>query len=139
MLTVDFGRLKIVPGTRVLDAGCGGGRHAFEALRRGADVVATDLDGAALGDVARTAEAMALAGEVAGGGRLRTVVADVRDLPFEVGEFDVIIAAEVLEHIPDDRAAITELCRVLRPGGLLAVTVPRWWPEPKTTRRPGTD
>jgi SAM-dependent methyltransferase len=129
VLTVDFGRLELGRGTRVLDAGCGGGRHAFEALRRGADVVATDLDGTALVQVERTAEAMALAGEVPSGGRIRTVVADVRDLPFEVGEFDVIIAAEVLEHIPDDGAAIAELCRVLRPGGLLAVTVPRWWPE----------
>jgi SAM-dependent methyltransferase len=92
-------------------------------------VVATDLDSAALDEVGRMARAMGLAGEVAVGGRLRTVVADVRDLPFEVGEFDVIIAAEVLEHIHDDGAAIAELCRVLRPGGLLVVTVPRWWPE----------
>jgi SAM-dependent methyltransferase len=129
VLTVDFGRLELGRGTRVLDAGCGGGRHAFEALRRGADVVAIDLDGAALGDVERMAEAMARAGEVARGGHLRTIVADVRDLPFEAGEFDVIIAAEVLEHIHDDGAAIAELYRVLRPGGLLAVTVPRWWPE----------
>ena len=43
--------------------------------------------------------------------------------------FDRVIAAEVLEHIPDDRGALVELARVLRPGGTLAVTVPRWWPE----------
>jgi SAM-dependent methyltransferase len=69
------------------------------------------------------------AGEVPAGGRLRSVVADARHLPFADGEFDVVIAAEVLEHIHDDRAAIAELGRVLRPGGVLAVTVPRWWPE----------
>jgi SAM-dependent methyltransferase len=40
-----------------------------------------------------------------------------------------VIAAEVLEHIPDDSSAIRELARVLRPGGLMAVTVPRYGPE----------
>jgi SAM-dependent methyltransferase len=129
VLTVDFGRLQIGPGTRVLDIGCGNGRHSYEALRQGADVVATDLDGVALAEVARMADAMVLEGEVAAGGSLRTVLADARRLPFEDAEFDVAIAAEVLEHIRDDAAAMAELCRVIRPGGLLVVTVPRWWPE----------
>ena len=45
MLTVDFDRLGLRRGDRVLDLGCGAGRHAFEMLRRGADVVAFDQDG----------------------------------------------------------------------------------------------
>jgi SAM-dependent methyltransferase len=129
VLTVDFSRLQLGAGMRVLDIGCGNGRHAFEALRRGADVVATDLDAACLAEVEEMAEAMRLAGEVPAHASLRCVRADARDLPFETAEFDVVIAAEILEHIPDDGAAIAELHRVLRPGGLLAVTVPRWWPE----------
>ncbi|MDQ2959907.1 MAG: class I SAM-dependent methyltransferase [Candidatus Dormibacteraeota bacterium] len=129
MLTVDFTRLALSSGTRVLDIGCGNGRHAFEALRHGAEVVAIDLDSAALAEVERMAGAMSAAGEVAVGGSLRTVVADALHLPFDDDGFDVVIAAEVLEHITEDGAAMTELCRVLRPGGRLAVTVPRWWPE----------
>jgi SAM-dependent methyltransferase len=43
--------------------------------------------------------------------------------------FDRIVASEVLEHIPDDAGAIAELGRVLRPGGMLAATVPSWVPE----------
>ena len=129
MLTVDFARLRLAPGTRVLDIGCGNGRHAYEALRRGAAVIATDLDETALADVEAMAEAMKLEGEVAAGGSLRTVRADARSLPFGNAQFDVVIAAEVLEHIPEDASAIGELFRVLRPGGLIAVTVPRWWPE----------
>ncbi|MBJ7608079.1 MAG: class I SAM-dependent methyltransferase [Candidatus Dormibacteraeota bacterium] len=129
MLTVDFARLRLQAGARVLDIGCGNGRHAFEALRRGAQVVATDLDDAALVEVERMAAAMALACEVPAGAGLRTVRADARHLPFDEAEFDVVIAAEVLEHIDEDAVAIAELCRVLRPGGMLAVTVPRWWPE----------
>ena len=45
------------------------------------------------------------------------------------GEFDRIVAAEILEHVPADIQALAELVRVLRPGGTIAVTVPRWFPE----------
>ena len=44
MLTVDFDRLDLRPGQRLLDLGCGGGRHSYEAMRRGATVVALDAD-----------------------------------------------------------------------------------------------
>ncbi len=57
------------------------------------------------------------------------VRANAHHLPFPDGFFDLVIASEILEHIPDDRTAIAEAVRVLRPGGRLAVTVPRWWPE----------
>ena len=50
-------------------------------------------------------------------------------MPFADEEFDRVVASEVLEHIPDDETAIAELVRVLRPGGTIAVTVPRWLPE----------
>lgn len=45
------------------------------------------------------------------------VVADVTDLPFEDGRFDLVICNHVLEHVPDDAAAMSEMLRVLRPGG----------------------
>ena len=57
------------------------------------------------------------------------VQGDALSLPFEDGTFDRVIASEVLEHIPDDSAAMRELARVLRPGGAMAVTVPRCGPE----------
>jgi SAM-dependent methyltransferase len=129
MLTVDYDRLGLAPGDRLLDLGCGAGRHAFEALRRGARVVAFDRDEAELKDVAATAAAMDEAGEVPPPGRSATAGGDATRLPFPDGSFDRIIAAEVLEHIPDDEAAIGELSRVLRPGGSLAVTVPGWLAE----------
>ena len=57
------------------------------------------------------------------------VQGDALHLPFPDGTFDRVIASEVLEHIPDDVAAMQELARVLRPGGSMAVTVPRCGPE----------
>lgn len=128
MLTVDFDRLGLRPGDHVLDLGCGAGRHAFEMYRRGADVTAFDQDGDELRGVAEMFGAMELEGEGAAGGA-RTVEGDALDLPFDDGGFDRVVAAEVLEHIPDDTRAIAELVRVLRPGGTMAVTVPRYWPE----------
>ena len=128
MDTVDYRRLGVAPGELVLDLGCGLGRHAFGALRRGADVVAGDLGRAELAEVRSMVAAMRAAGEFSGG-TVECAVADARCLPFADGAFERIIAAEVLEHITDDGAALAELARVLRPGGVLAVTVPSWLPE----------
>ena len=129
MLTVDFDRLGVGPGSTVIDVGCGAGRHSFEAYRRGADVIAFDQDEPELANVAVMFEAMAQAGEAPGTGRAQTVVGDALALPYPDGAFDCVIASEILEHVPADDAAIAELVRVLKPGGVLAVTVPRWLPE----------
>ena len=129
MLTVDFGRLGLRPADRVLDLGCGAGRHAFECLRRGAVVVALDADPLELKGVCGLMAAMAEAGEVPPGGAGAGVRGDALKLPFPDGVFDKVICAEVLEHLPDDAGAMAELARVLRPGGLLAVSVPRYGPE----------
>lgn len=129
MLTVDFDRLPITPGERVLDLGCGFGRHAFEAFRRGADVVAVDRSADEVGEVTKMFGAMVATGEAAPTQLAHAVRADLTALPFPDGSFDTVIASEVLEHIPDDAAAIGEIARVVRPGGRVAVTVPRWWPE----------
>ncbi len=129
MLTVDFGRLPVGPGTRVLDLGCGAGRHAFESLRRGAHVVALDTDLAELKSVGAMVAAMDEAGEVPPEGQATCADGDATRMPFPDGSFDVVIAAEVLEHIPADQAALREISRVLAPGGVAAVTVPAWLPE----------
>ena len=129
MLTVDFDRLGVRPGDRLLDMGAGGGRHAFEAYRRGADVVAFDQDADEMAKVREWFGAMKEAGEVPEGAEADAKEGDALAMPFADGEFDRVIAAEVLEHIPADIQAIEELVRVLRPGGTLAVSVPRWFPE----------
>jgi SAM-dependent methyltransferase len=129
VLTVDFDRLGLRPGERVLDMGCGAGRHAFEMYRRGADVIAFDQDADELSGVRDLFVAMAEEGEVPAGAEADVKEGDALSLPFADGEFDRIVAAEVLEHIPADIQAIQELVRVLRPGGTIALTVPRWLPE----------
>jgi SAM-dependent methyltransferase len=129
MLTVDFDRLGLVNGERLLDLGSGGGRHAFEAMRRGARVTALDYSAADLKDVAAVAGAMLDGGEATYDQWAGVVNADALDLPFPSGSFDRVIVSEVLEHVWDDERALAEISRVLRPGGRIAATVPTRWPE----------
>jgi len=129
MLTVDFDRLRVGRGTRFIDVGAGAGRHSYEALRRGAHVTAFDLDEVELKGVENMFGAMALEGEVPPGGSGQVKVGNILEMPYEDGSFDVVLASEILEHVPEDVQAISELERILAPGGVLAVTVPRWLPE----------
>ncbi|MDE3064422.1 MAG: class I SAM-dependent methyltransferase [Acidobacteriota bacterium] len=130
MLTADYATLGLGDGDTVLDLGCGFGRHAFEAARRGAHVVALDAGRDEVEGVVATFVAMAQAGELDEvAARAAAVQGDALHLPFGDGAFDRVICSEVLEHIPDDVGAMAELARVLRPGGTMAVTVPRGVPE----------
>jgi SAM-dependent methyltransferase len=127
MLTVELERLALVPGASVLDLGCGGGRHAYACMRAGATVVALDADGDEVSEVAAMMAALEEDGGVSTGNAV--VRGDALRLPFADGTFDRVICAEILEHIADDRAAMAEVARVVRPGGVVAVTVPRYSPE----------
>lgn len=129
MLTVDFDRLGVARDDRVLDMGAGAGRHAFEALRRGATIVAFDYSLEELQQCMGTYYAMHANDEIPESGVGTAVRGNALALPFPDGSFERIIASEVLEHIDDDAQAIAELYRVLAPGGTIAVTVPSWLPE----------
>ena len=111
MLTVDYDRLDLRPGMTVLDLGCGEGRHAFEAYRRGARVVAVDRGVSEVGTTKRWLGAIAEAGEAPPGAAYEVVRADLLALPFPDGSVDRVIAAEVLEHISDDATAMAEITR----------------------------
>jgi len=129
MLTVDYSRLGLRAGERLLDLGCGFGRHSYEALKRHGEVVACDLARAEVERVRDLAHLLASEGEVPSGLLATVLQADAVSLPFADECFDKVIASEVLEHIPDDSAAFAELTRVLKPGGRLAVTIPSWLAE----------
>ena len=130
MLTADYDLLGLETGDRILDLGCGFGRHAYEAARRGAHVVALDAGVEEVDGVLGTFAAMVEAGELSEyDTRVAVIQGDALHLPFSDGTFDRVICSEVLEHIPDDVAAMAELSRVLKPGGTMAITVPRFGPE----------
>lgn len=108
----DF--LRIGPDDRVLDMGCGRGFYLkfTRELYPAADVIGVELDRPLLTTARRQVPAA------------RVVNGNVYALPFADGAFTRIAFTEVIEHIPDDRAALRELGRVLAPGGRLAITTP---------------
>jgi len=129
MITVDFSRLTIEPGFKILDIGCGSGRHTCAAYRfRQVVAVGADLK---FDDLTEAGERLKLHDRLGehGGGIWGLAAADVTCLPFKDDGFDLVICSEVLEHIKDYLQAIREIVRVLKPGRSLVVSVPRFWPE----------
>ncbi len=129
MLTVNYDLLGLRAGERLLDLGCGFGRHSYEALKRGADVLSCDLACEEVQQVRNLMRMLVAEGEVDASAMTAAVQADAVRLPFADSAFDKVVASEVLEHVHDDTTAFAELARVLRPGGRLAVTVPAWLSE----------
>jgi SAM-dependent methyltransferase len=120
LLTVDLERLDIQPGHRLLDAGCGEGRHCFGSLYRGANVIGLDLDFESMREPSKNLRERG--GEH---GRLGAMLqGDAFHLPFADATFDRIICSEVMEHVHDYRGAIRELHRVAKPGAKVAITIP---------------
>jgi SAM-dependent methyltransferase len=103
----------VAPGERVLDLGCGAGRFVAALGDAGAEPVGVELAEAALERARRNVP----------GADLRLVAPD-GSLPLGHGEVDVVWCSEVLEHVPDTIAFLTEVRRVLARGGRLLVTVP---------------
>ncbi|HET7516276.1 MAG TPA: bifunctional 2-polyprenyl-6-hydroxyphenol methylase/3-demethylubiquinol 3-O-methyltransferase UbiG [Actinomycetes bacterium] len=100
--------LGALDGRLVLDAGCGGGLVARELAAAGAEVVGVDRSLGSLGVARRAAN---------GSGSFNPAQGRLERLPFADGSFDTVVAADVLEHLPDLPAAVNELARVLAPGG----------------------
>ncbi len=129
MLTVDFDLLDVKPGDIVLDAGCGEGRHSFEFIARGADVLSMDMD---MESLRKTRYVLAEINENKPGyqdGSYQVHIGDALRLPFRDETFDRIICSEVMEHVDDDNLACNELSRVLKKGGKIAITVPTFISE----------
>jgi 2-polyprenyl-6-hydroxyphenyl methylase/3-demethylubiquinone-9 3-methyltransferase len=95
------------PGAVLVDAGCGGGLLAPHVAGKGYRHVGVDLRRAGL--------------EQAATRQVYPVTADVAAIPLADGSADVVVAGEILEHVPELGAVVGELCRVLRPGGLLVL------------------
>jgi SAM-dependent methyltransferase len=126
--TVDFNQFRLSPGDKVLDLGCGEGRHAITAyLKEGVDVYALDLS---MNDLRTAQTRFGEFEDSADESRTVTFVCSSGlALPFADASFDKVVCAEVLEHIPDYQSVLKEINRVLKPGGQFAVSVPRFGPE----------
>ena len=129
MITVDFDKLTVREGYRILDIGCGPGRHTCAASRlKDVLVIGSDVSFDEAVQAGKRLDEQETLG-LNGGGSFATLAADITTLPFPDHFFHLVICSEVLEHIPDQEKAVQEVIRVLKPGGNLVVSVPRYLPE----------
>ncbi|MBF0449313.1 MAG: methyltransferase domain-containing protein [Candidatus Magnetomorum sp.] len=128
MITVSFQKIALHPGDRVLDIGCGAGRHVCACTRK-KDVQVWGVDRCEK-DLLKARENLNF--ERCYGvshGIWQLLSGDIKHLPFPDEFFDLVICSEVLEHIHDDHIAMKEIIRVLKKNKHLVVSVPRYTPE----------
>ena len=129
MQTIKLACLDLAADHRLLDLGCGEGRHCHAAYHDAkCHVIGLDLG---LDDVRKTREGFAAAPVLspAENQRFDVMVGNALSLPFSNNSMNRLICSEVLEHIPDYMRVIDEIHRVVEPGGVIGVSVPRHWPE----------
>ncbi len=130
MQTVEFDQFPLMPGDRVLDLGCGEGRHVIATyVAQEVDAVGVDLSHTDLVAAQSKFDDFIDLEATQGERSFVLAAANALQLPFADASFDKVICSEVLEHIPDYRGALAEIRRVLKPGGLFCASVPRRWPE----------
>jgi ubiquinone/menaquinone biosynthesis C-methylase UbiE len=113
-----FEHLDLSKTDIVLDAGCGSGTYSFTIGFKGNTIYGVDSDMKKIKECQRMSEEMKM------GSNVYFYKADISKLPFDNNFFDKIIFSEVMEHTENDQAAINELHRVLKPGGIMVITVP---------------
>ncbi len=107
------------PGERILDIGCGTGYYVAGIAASGATAIGVDL---APNYVKQADHYVAEA--LQGRGVHHTAAAEAKHLPFADSSFDRVLMTEVLEHLIDYPRALTEVSRVLKPGGCAVITTP---------------
>ncbi len=126
MQTIDFRYFPLAPDEVIVDLGCGEGRHCINAyLQENIVSIGVDLS---LRDLQTTLQKFKPFASM-GHGKFYLQQVNAEALPFASNSIDKIICSEVLEHIEHYSIVLQEIHRVLKPGGLLAISVPRYWPE----------
>ena len=129
MITIKYNRLELSEGDRILDIGCGEGRHTIKSAQQdGLICVGADFGH---DNLVTTREKLGFHEQLddLACQSWDLCCSDITAMNFKNRSFDCVVCSEVLEHIPDDDTAIDEILRILKPGKILAVSVPRFWPE----------
>lgn len=113
---------RLPAGSLILELGCGLGNDGLELLRSGYNVVETDIAPGELSEAKKMHDREGFSGDCA------HILSDAENLPFKDGSFDAVFMVAALHHLPNPEAALREVKRVLRPGGVFVVgTEPNTW------------
>ena len=127
MNTIKYKKLNLKSNQLLLDMGCGEGRHSIGALlETSANVIGLDL----------SIRDLEIAKSRLNDFNLSDIntfctfgVGNINDIPLDSDSLDAVMCSEVLEHVDSPEESIQELVRVLKPGGVMALSVPRYLPE----------
>jgi ubiquinone/menaquinone biosynthesis C-methylase UbiE len=127
MNTIQYKKLNLESNQLILDMGCGEGRHSIGALlETPANVIGLDL----------SVQDLKIAKHRLNDFDLSDInafctfgVGNINDIPIQSASLDAVMCSEVLEHVDSPEESIHELVRVLKPGGVMALSVPRYLPE----------
>jgi ubiquinone/menaquinone biosynthesis C-methylase UbiE len=127
MNTIQYKKLNLESNQLILDMGCGEGRHSIGALlETPANVIGLDL----------SVQDLKIAKHRLNDFDLSDIntsctfgVGNINDIPIKSASLDAVMCSEVLEHVDSPEESIHELVRVLKPGGVMALSVPRYLPE----------
>ena len=127
MNTIKYKKLNLESNQLLLDMGCGEGRHSIGALlETPANVIGLDL----------SVQDLKIAKHRLNDFDLSDIntsctfgVGNINDIPIKSASLDAVMCSEVLEHVDSPEESIHELVRVLKPGGVMALSVPRYLPE----------
>ena len=127
MNTIKYKKLNLESNQLLLDMGCGEGRHSIGALlETPANVIGMDL----------SVQDLKIAKHRLNDFDLSDIntsctfgVGNINDIPIKSASLDAVMCSEVLEHVDSPEESIHELVRVLKPGGVMALSVPRYLPE----------
>ena len=127
MNTIQYKKLNLESNQLILDMGCGEGRHSIGALlETPANVIGLDLSVQDLKIAKHRLNDFDLSD-------INTFctfgVGNINDIPIQSASLDAVMCSEVLEHVDSPEESIHELVRVLKPGVVMALSVPRYLPE----------
>jgi SAM-dependent methyltransferase len=113
--------MDLSPKSAVLDAGCGPGHFAISMAGRGFDVRAVDTSEAMLAELSKNVKSSVTKVDI------DTQIASIEELPFEDASFDLVCSLGVIEYLELDDKVLREFLRVLRPGGIMILSVTNFW------------